>query len=224
MDLPTPAPPVIKIKGLIPTVLPTNASNPALTWAISGGNNAVASINGNTLHGLTVGTVNIIATADGVASPSTSFEVTPLQVNEITITSAATVVNGNTLELTASVLPDAASNKNITWSITAGSEFASLNGTTLTSTGVGTVTITATAADGSGTTASQDISVLPILVSGITITSRASVINGSTQNLEATVLPADAADRTVSWSITAGSGSPKAATPAATATTTATNW
>ncbi len=44
--------------NLAATVLPTNASNPALTWAISGGNNAVASINGNTLHGLTVGTVN----------------------------------------------------------------------------------------------------------------------------------------------------------------------
>ncbi len=73
--------------NLIPTVTAT------LTWSIEGGNNNIASINGDILHALTVGTVEISATTialDGSTRTGTQeFTVTPVPpVVRPTITTA----------------------------------------------------------------------------------------------------------------------------------------
>lgn len=73
----------------------------------------------------------------------------------VTITSGDSVTVGSTLDLTATVQPEGASQA-VTWAIKSGSEFASLSANVLTGTAAGTVVVTATAA---GTTVSTEKSI-----------------------------------------------------------------
>ncbi len=86
----------------------------------------------------------------------------------ITVTgasSATTVANGSTLQMSASVSP-AGANQNVTWSRTNGTGTATINSSgLLTGTGVGTVTVTATAQDGSAVFGTKQITVTAVLLS-----------------------------------------------------------
>lgn len=73
----------------------------------------------------------------------------------VTITSGDSVTVGSTLNLTATVQPEGASQA-VTWAIKSGSEYASLAANVLTGTAAGTVVVTATAA---GTTVSTEKSI-----------------------------------------------------------------
>jgi uncharacterized protein YjdB len=77
-----------------------------------------------------------------------------IAVTEITVQGdedASSVAQGETLQMSAVVLPTDASNSAVTWSIESGSEYASIDQDgLLTATAVGTVMIRATAQDGSG--------------------------------------------------------------------------
>ena len=116
--------------------------------------------------------------------------------------------------MSAAVLPTNASNKSLTWSITSGTGFATINSSTgiLTATDNGSVTIRATANDGSGvdgtltvTISNQVIAVTSITVSGVGGTTTITT-DGGTLQLSAAVLPANATNKSVTWSITSGSG------------------
>lgn len=73
----------------------------------------------------------------------------------VTITSGDSVTVGSTLDLTATVQPEGASQA-VTWAIKSGSEYASLSANVLTGTAAGTVVVTATA---TGTTVSTEKSI-----------------------------------------------------------------
>ncbi|MGZ5486357.1 MAG: Ig-like domain-containing protein, partial [Nitrososphaeraceae archaeon] len=73
-------------------------------------------------------------------------------VTNITVTGAGdatTVANGESLAMSADVLPADADDSSVTWSVAPGTGTATIDATTgvLTGTGVGTVTVTATAND-----------------------------------------------------------------------------
>ncbi len=193
--------------SLTAEVLPANASNPALTWSIQGGTTNIATINGDVITAVGVGTIVIVATAaDGSGVTATqSFSVNAIAVSSIVINSANSIINGATLSLTAEVLPANASNPALTWSIQGGTtNIATINGDIITAVGVGAVVIVATAADGSGVKATQSFSVNAIAVSSIVINSANSIINGATLNLTAEVLPANASNPILTWSIQGG--------------------
>ncbi|MFN8133691.1 MAG: Ig-like domain-containing protein [Bacteroidales bacterium] len=118
-----------------------------------------------------------------------------------------------TLQLSATVLPETATNKTVTWSITNGSGEASISQDGLvTAIDNGTVTAIATATDGSGVAGYFEITISNQLtpVSSITITGAAGSNTISTDKgtlqLSATVLPETATNKTVTWSLTNGSG------------------
>jgi hypothetical protein len=103
-----------------------------------------------------------------------SFTVTPILVTGITVTGAGgaiSVVNGETLQMSATVPPANAATQAVTWSVTAGTGNATIDATTglLTGTTAGTVIVTATATDTSGIIGTETITVKPILVTSITI-------------------------------------------------------
>ena len=107
---------------------------------------------------------------------------------------------GNTAALRATVSPDNASNKDLTWSSSdSGIATVDENGT-VTAHKAGKATITATAADGSGKTATCTVTVL-VPVSSVTL-SRSSlrIYEGGSYSLSAAVSPADAADKGIVWS------------------------
>lgn len=99
-------------------------------------------------------TTTIGATGSAVITGTQANSITKVNVTDITVTAAgnaATVINGGTLQMSASATPTNATNKNVTWSVTNGTGTATISSTgLLTATGAGTVTVKATAQDGSG--------------------------------------------------------------------------
>ena len=94
-----------------------------------------------------------------------------VKINAISVTGAGdatTVLNGRTLQMSAEVSPDNASNKSVTWSVENGTGSAEIDANgLLTATGAGTVTVRATAKDGSGVAGILEIQVaVPLTFTG----------------------------------------------------------
>ena len=105
------------------------------------------------------------------ATPAPTAIPKPVKVSGITLskTSLTMTANGQTASLTATVNPDNAANKNITWSSSDSSVVTVVNGT-VTAIANGTADITATAADGSGVSAKCSVTVrVPNNVRNITL-------------------------------------------------------
>ena len=126
--------------------------------------------------------------------------------NLITVTSiilsqtTLSLTTGNSQTLTATVLPSDATNKNVSWS-SSDENVATVDQTGIvTAVGTGTCTITCAATDGSGVSATCNVSVTQ-LVTGITLSqSFLSLNTGNSQTLTATVQPSNATNKNVSWS------------------------
>ena len=149
-------------------VLPADATNKDVTWSVVNGTGSASINSTGLLTGTGQGTVTVKPTANDSSAVTNTLEITitappPILVTSITVTSAAgavTVLNGSTLQMSATVLPADAANKNVTWLVTNGTGFASINTSgLLTGTGPGTVTVKATANDGSGITGTKSITV-----------------------------------------------------------------
>jgi uncharacterized protein YjdB len=204
---------------LIAAILPSDATNKTVTWSISGGSDK-ASINSTGLvTALNNGTAIARATANDGSGVFGTLTITitnqTILVSGITVTgagsaSAITTDNGK-LQLSAAILPADASNKSVTWSISSGTDKASISSTGLvTALDNGTATARATAIDGSGvfgtltiTISNQVIPVTNINVTGSGGSTLIQVIGGTLQ-LSASVLPSNATNNTVTWSISSG--------------------
>lgn len=144
-----------------------------------------------------------------VTEPPVTEPPAPVYVKSIKISvSSVKVTVGKTLKFTAKITPSDADNKDVSWSVVSGDEFASVNSSgTLTARAPGTVTVAASASDGSGVSAQITVTVLPITVSSISISTPIPYLHvGSNIKFTAAVSPANACDRSVSWSVTGGTG------------------
>lgn len=199
------------------SVLPEDATNKNVTWSITDGE-AFATISETGLLTATAnGTVSVRALAkDGsgvFAESSYTISGQPVKVTSITIEDGgATGISEDqgTLQLSASVKPDTATDQSVIWSITEGEAFATISETgLLTAIANGTVKVKATAGDGNGAFDEKEyvISGQVVLVTAITIEDNgATGIDepGGTLALSVTVSPEDATDQSVAWSISAG--------------------
>ena len=105
---------------------------------------------------------------------------------------------GKTETLTATVAPDDATDKTVTWT-TDNAEVATVANGTVTAVAVGETVITATAGD---KTATCSVTVTPAVVAADGITLNVSALSlevGKTETLTATVAPDNATDKTVTW-------------------------
>ena len=207
---------------MVATVLPVNATNKTVTWTITSGS-AFATINSSTgvLTAADNGSVTVRATATdgsniyGSTTITISGQVIPVTSITVAGTGGATTISadGGTLQMVATVLPANATNKTVTWTITSGSAFATINSSTgvLTAVDNGSVTVRATATDGSNIYGSTTITisgqVIPVTSITVAGTGGATTISadGGTLQMVATVLPSNATNKTVTWSITSGS-------------------
>ncbi len=114
--------------------------------------------------------------------------------------SSASLSIGETLQLTASVLPSAATNKDISWS-SGNQSVASVSSSGLvTAVGEGTTTITASAGGKKGE-CSISVAKAYIAVTEVKFEkTELSLYEGDEETLIATVLPEDASDKTITWS------------------------
>jgi uncharacterized protein YjdB len=191
------------------TVLPAEATIKEVTWSSS--NTSIATVNSSGLvtannTGL-AGTSVIRATAtdgSGVFGEAT-LTVSPVNVTSVSVTpETATIVGlGNTQQLTATISPNNATNKNITWA-SSDDAIATVNASGLvTSIAAGVVTITVTTEDGSFTDTST-ITVSYVAVSSITLSSNEVTLYTAgtfrTLTLTATISPENASNKTITWS------------------------
>ena len=112
---------------------------------------------------------------------------------------SATLNTGQTLQLTATVTPSTAMNKNVTW------KSSNTNVATVSSSGLvtakapGSATITVTTADGSNKSATCTITVIQ-LATGVSLNKTSATLNtGQTLQLTATVTPSNTSNKNVTW-------------------------
>ncbi|NDJ00031.1 T9SS type A sorting domain-containing protein [Flavobacterium sp. LaA7.5] len=203
---------------LVATVTPVAQD---VTWTIVSGNE-YATVDANGVVTATDnGTVTVRAALAGDATIYDEIEITisnqTVAVTGITVTvqdnaPAEIITNGGTLQLIATITPEDATNTDVTWSITSGSEYATVdeNGV-VTAIANGTVTVRATS--DADSTIYDEIDVVisnqTVAVTSITVTvqdnapAEITTENGTLQ-LIATITPEDATNTDVTWSITSG--------------------
>ena len=132
------------------TINPTNATNKNVTWKSS--NESVASVDKNgKVTAYKKGTTTItVTTQDGgktaTCTVTVNQPVTDIEVNKV----STTLTVGESETFVATVLPEDADNKKVTWS-TSNSAIAVVSNGTITARGVGTATITVKTEDGNKT-------------------------------------------------------------------------
>ena len=191
-------------QSLAVNVQPDNATNKDVTWSSSSAGVAAVSNNG-TVTAVAPGSATItVTTADGGQTAVCSVTVTPVAVTGVTLsqTSMALPV-GASQQLTATVSPNNAANKDVTWSSSNMLAANVINGA-ITAVSPGQATITATTVSGNRS-ASCVVTVIPAAypnpVTGVTLTPAAlTIFHGDTYALTATVSPGNATNSAVTWS------------------------
>ena len=186
---------------LTATITPEFMANTAVIWSTSDASVATVDENGQ-VTALTVGTATITATAGNMtATCVVTVKSKVVAVSGITLSqSTATLVEGGTLTLAATVTPDDATDKTVTWSSSNTSVAIVDENGIVKALAAGSATITATAGNMTATCV-VTVKSKVVAVSGITLSqSTATLVEGGTLTLAATVTPDDATDKTVTWS------------------------
>ena len=184
------------------------ADNNPTSWSVTEGDlpddlslNSDGTITGTPT---TAGQFTFTATATNSAG-SDSKELTltinpaPVLVTSVALNkSELSLYTGQSEILTATVQPEDATNKNVTWS-SDNADVATVDNGTVTAVSAGTATITVTTADGSKT--ATCIVTVTVPVTGVTLEPTSlSLFTGDTAPLTATVQPSDATNQNVTWS------------------------
>ena len=177
-------------------ITPADASD-ELTWTSTDEDIVTVDANGK-IEGVATGTASIIAMAGDVMElcEVTVYEkVTGVYIDGY----SKTMATGETYQLSATVYPSNAENKNITWS-SSDERVATVDETGLvTAVAYGTATITVTTED-SGYTDTFTVTVEPIAVTGVSLNAKTAVVGvQSTYQLVATITPQNATEQGVTW-------------------------
>lgn len=183
---------------LTATVKPDDATDPTVTWSSS--NEKIATVVDGKVTGVAAGSVTITAKAgDKTATCAVTVSEAVIPVTEISLDKERLeLTEGDTETLTATVKPDNATDKKVTWS-SSDENIATVVDGKVTAVKEGTVTIAAKAGDKTATCAVVvNKKVIPVTKVTLDRTSL-SLAPGETAELKATVEPDDATDKTVTW-------------------------
>ena len=185
---------------LTATVLPASASNKTKTWSSS--NPSVASVTSNgTVTAHQIGSAVISVTTADTNQPATcnvTVSTVSVELNE----STKTMNKGTTFQLTATVYPENAPNRDVTWTnVTNNPTVATVNSNgVVTAIGDGTATIRATSQQDK-TKFKECVITVIVPVTGITpLDNKQTLSVNDIITLTATVIPADATNKTIKWS------------------------
>ena len=184
-------------------VSPEAASDRAVAWSSSDRSVATVDKTG-TVQGLKPGTATVTATAEGKSGTcAVTVKAKAVNVTEVTLDKTElTLTEGETETLTATVRPDNADNRNVTWSSDK-TEIATVDGAgKVTAVKAGEAVVTVTTEDG-GKTATCKVTVKAKAVNVTEVTldkTELTLTEGETETLTATVKPDNADNRKVTWS------------------------
>lgn len=185
------------------TVLPENATNKNVVWTSD--NEEVATVSDGKITALKSGAATItVTTEDGgkTAECKVTVEKSVVHVESVSLDrSSLELVAGNSETLSATVLPENATDKAVVWS-SSDESVATVEDGVVTAVGAGEAVITVTTQDG-GKTATCQVTVEDayVPVSNVTLDNTSLVLNeGESATLAATVLPENATDKSLVWS------------------------
>ena len=184
------------------SVLPENAYNKNVSFESADAGIAAVNANG-VVTGVSAGETTItVTTEDGGFTGVCTINVYNQAVTGVTMEpSEAELTVGSSTKLTATVLPENATNKNVIYSVDDESILSVDQDGNVTGLSLGTATVTVTTEDG-GFTASAEITVIPVQVTGVSISPKSvSVALGHTIQLTASIKPSNAANKNLSWSV-----------------------
>ena len=184
------------------TVTPADADDTSFTWTSA--NPSIATVQDGVITAVGLGTTIISATTtDGGFTASCSVLVSPILATSISVSDTSVSLHkGDSYTLTATVLPENATNPSVSWT-SSNPDIVSVADGILTANALGSAVITVSTTDGSGLSASCNVTVSAILVESITLNYTTYAIDLSQSRslqLIATVLPENATDRSLTWS------------------------
>ena len=184
------------------TVIPGNATDKNVTWTSSDA--TVASVNASGLvtalksgkATITASTANGLKATCEVTVVAATVDASGLELN----LEEAEIVEGESVQLQATVLPADATDKTVTWT-SSDAAVATVNASGLvTALKPGKATITASSANGLKAICEVTVVVATVGASGLELNlEEAEIVEGESVQLQATVLPADATDKSVAW-------------------------
>ena len=186
-------------------VKPEDATDKSVTWSSS--DPSVATVDSATgeVTAVSEGTATIFCSAaDGSVSAACLVECTPAVVPVESLSldvDSVSLITGETKVLTATVSPEEATDKAVTWSSSDPSVVEVGPTGEITAKSAGEATVTCTSADGKQTVAcTVTVSDTVVPVTNVTLsTSSLSLTVGQTRQLMATVHPSDATNKAVTW-------------------------
>ena len=178
------------------SVQPTSGGAGTVTMTVTAQPNTTDKARSATVS-IQCGTVKQSFTVNQDAAPQQTVAVESITLNVAELTLAP----GASETLTATVLPENATDKTVTWS-TSNAEIATVADGKVTAVKEGEATITAKAGEKSAT-CKVTVAKKTIPVESVTLNkNELTMVKGEEIALTATVLPADATDKTVTWSST----------------------
>ncbi len=183
-------------------ISPAAAADRTVTWSSS--DKVVASVDGSgNVQGLKAGAATITATAEGKSGKCTvTVKEKTVSVADVSLDrTELTLTEGSSETLAATVKPDNATNRNVTWKSDK-ADIASVDGNgKVTALKAGVATVTVTTEDGGKTAACKvNVKSLYVSVTGVEVNPRALTLPVSgTYTLSHTIRPTDATNQIVKW-------------------------
>jgi uncharacterized protein YjdB len=181
------------------TVSPEDATDTSVSWSSSDDSIAAVDETGK-VTAVNAGTATITATTHdgGFTAQCTVTVVVPVTGVHVSQTTL-NLTKGEIISLTATITPEDATDKGVTWTSSDNSVVTVDDSGNLTAVGGGTATVTVTTKDG-GYTDSCAVTV-SVPVTGISLDrTNLTLIRGATDIVIPTISPSDATDTSVSWS------------------------
>ena len=188
---------------LVATITPDNATNKNVSWSSS--NPAVVSVKDGKVTAVSKGDATItVTTEDGGKTATCSVKVNEkvYPVTGVTLSKTSVeLTEGDVAMLVATITPDNATNKNVTWT-SSNPAVATVKDGKITAVSKGNATITVTTEDGGKTaTCSVKVNAKVYPVTGVTLNKTSvELTEGDETNLIATITPDNATNKNVTWS------------------------
>ena len=189
-------------------VSPENATNATLKWKITPENILKLTATAGQFTAQQVGEALVRAeAADGSGiTAECKVVVKPRMVQSISLNATQKeLIIGDSFTLTATVMPEHATNRNVIWKLVSGDAISLSNTGIVQAKKVGEALVRAEAADGSGITAECKVVVKPRLVQAISLNAtQKNLIIGDSFTLTATLSPENATNHNVIWKLVSG--------------------
>ena len=179
---------------LTATVFPNNATNKTIVWSSS--NNSIATVDNGKVTGKALGTATITAQSGNVKAEC-SVTINPVEVTSITLNKTTlSLTAGETFDLIATVLPNNATDKTVTW-YSSNNSIVTVDNGKVKALAKGTATVTAKAGN---MQANCSVTVNYIEATSVLLNKSSITLSvGETVELTATVYPNNATNKTIVW-------------------------